>query len=61
MPDPREFHRIATRVMSAIMVVLGVVLLVLTLARGGGPLSVGTILGVLFLAAGALRLRAEAR
>ena len=47
--------------MSAIMVLLGVVLIVLTLARGGGPLSLGTVLGVLFLAAGALRLRAEAR
>ena len=61
MPDPREVHRAATRVMSVIMAVLGVLLLVLTLARGGGPLSVGTILGVLFIAAGALRLRAEAR
>ena len=47
--------------MSAIMVVLGVLLLVLTIARGGGPLSLGTILGVLFLAAGALRLKAEGR
>jgi hypothetical protein len=47
--------------MSVVMAVLGVLLLVLTLARGGGPLSVGTILGVLFIAAGALRLRAEAR
>jgi hypothetical protein len=61
VPDPREVHRTATRIMSVVMAVLGVLLLVLTLARGGGPLSVGTILGVLFIAAGALRLRAEAR
>ena len=61
MPDPREVHRTATRIMSVVMTVLGVLLLVLTLARGGGPLSVGTLLGVLFIAAGALRLRAEAR
>jgi hypothetical protein len=47
--------------MSVVMAVLGVLLLVLTLARGGGPLSVGTILGILFIAAGALRLRAEAK
>ena len=47
--------------MSAIMVVLGVLLLVLTIARGGGPVSLGTVLGVLFVAAGALRLKAEAR
>jgi hypothetical protein len=47
--------------MSVIMAVIGVVLLVLTIARGGGPLSLGTILGILFIAAGLLRLRAEAR
>ena len=47
--------------MSAVMVALGVLLLVLTIARGGGPVSLGTVLGVLFVAAGALRLKAEAR
>ena len=61
MPDPREVHRTATRIMSVVMAVIGVVLLVLTFARGGGPVSLGTILGVLFIAAGVLRLRAEAR
>ena len=45
--------------MSSIMVLIGVVLLVLTLLRGGGPLSLGTILGLLFIAAGVLRLRVE--
>jgi hypothetical protein len=45
--------------MSSIMVLIGVVLLVLTIARGGGPLSLGTILGLLFVAAGVLRLRVE--
>ncbi len=47
--------------MSVVMAVIGVLLLVLTLARGGGPLSLGTFLGILFIAAGVLRLRAEAR
>jgi hypothetical protein len=56
MPAPRELHRNATRVMSAAMVVIGVALLVSTLARGGGPLAVGVLLGVLFVAAGAGRL-----
>ena len=59
MPDPREVHRGATRVMSVIMVVIGVAMLVLTIARGGGPVSLGVILGILFVAAGALRLRME--
>jgi len=41
--------------MSALMVVIGVVLLVSTIARGGGPLAIGVLLGLLFVAAGAGR------
>jgi hypothetical protein len=59
VPDPREVHRTATRLLSSIMVLLGVVLVVLTIARGGGPVSLGTILGVLFVLAGVMRLRLE--
>jgi hypothetical protein len=42
--------------MSTLMLLIGVVLLVSTLARGGGPLAIGVLLGVLFVAAGAGRL-----
>jgi hypothetical protein len=59
VPDPREVNRTATRILSSIMVVIGVLLLVLTFAGGGGPISLGTILGVLFLLAGIMRLRLE--
>jgi len=59
MPEPRDIHRESTRVLSAVMVVLGVVVLVSTLARGGGPLAVGVIFGVLFVAAGVARLYLE--
>jgi hypothetical protein len=45
--------------MSSIMVLLGVLLLILTLARGGGPVSLGVILGILFVLAGVMRLRLE--
>jgi hypothetical protein len=45
--------------MSSIMVVLGVVLLVLTFANGGGAVSLGVILGVLFILAGVMRLHVE--
>ncbi len=41
------------------MVVLGVLLIVLTIAGGGGPVSLGIILGVLFILAGVFRLRLE--
>ena len=52
-------HGIATRVLSVMMVVLGAAILVTTIARGGGPLAVGTLLGVLFVAAGLGRLYVE--
>lgn len=55
MPAPRNVHNATTRLLSAVMVVIGVVLLVRTLAAGGGPLSVGVVMGVLFVAAGAGR------
>jgi hypothetical protein len=42
--------------MSTLMVLIGVVLLASTLARGGGPLAIGVLLGVLFVAAGLGRL-----
>ncbi|HMI70417.1 MAG TPA: hypothetical protein VK510_10520 [Solirubrobacteraceae bacterium] len=56
MPTPRQVHRGATRVLSTAMVLIGVALLVSTLARGGGPLAVGVLFGVLFVAAGVARL-----
>ena len=56
VPAPRDLHAKATTAMSALMVVLGVAILVTTLAGGGGPLAVGVLLGVLFVAAGAGRI-----
>lgn len=59
MPAPRDIRRSSTRVLSATMVVLGVVALVSTLARGGGPFAVGVIFGVALVAAGVARLYLE--
>jgi hypothetical protein len=50
-----------TRVLPALMVVIGLALIVRTLAGGGGALAVGIVFGVLFLAAGAGRLYLEAK
>ncbi|HEY8866860.1 MAG TPA: hypothetical protein VIM22_07990 [Solirubrobacteraceae bacterium] len=61
MPSPRELHRASTYVMSTLMIVIGVVLLVATLARGGGPVSKGVLLGALFAAAGCARLYLQMR
>jgi hypothetical protein len=51
----------ATTLLSAIMVVLGVLMIVLTLSRGGGPLAVGILFGVLFVLAGGGRLWVQRR
>ena len=47
---------IAVVVLSVIIVILGAVMLVSTIARGGGPLATGVIFGVLFVLGGSLRL-----
>jgi hypothetical protein len=54
--SPERIYRGSVRLMSLVFVVLGLALLVSTLASGGGPLSVGVLLGVAFLAVGAGRL-----
>ena len=43
------------------MIVLGVAMVVRAVAGGGGPLALGIIVGVLFVAAGAGRLYVERR
>jgi hypothetical protein len=50
-----------TYALSGCMVVIGVAMIVLTIARGGGPLATGLVAGILFLAAGAGRIYAERR
>ncbi len=48
--------RVVTLMLSLAMVAIGVALVVRTVSAGGGPLALGSILGVLFVAAGAGRL-----
>ena len=50
-----------TVVLSSLMVVLGLAMIVRAVAGGGGPLAVGVVLGLLFIAAGAGRLYVERR
>lgn len=51
-----DLHRRATTLLSASLVAIGVAILVRTLAAGGGATSIGILLGVLFVGAGAGRL-----
>ena len=46
----------STRLFGALMLAIGVVMVVSTIARGGGPLALGVILGVMFALLGAGRL-----
>ena len=46
----------SSRALSALLCAVGVVLVVSTLARGGGPLALGIVVGVLFALLGAGRL-----
>ncbi|MBA3838773.1 MAG: hypothetical protein H0X55_00510 [Thermoleophilaceae bacterium] len=49
-------HRQSTRALAAVLLLLGVAMVVSTIARGGGPLSLGIVLGVPLALLGAGRL-----
>jgi len=56
MPEPGDFRATSTVAMAGVMIVIGIALIVRTLAAGGGPFATGLILGVLFVVAGAGRI-----
>ena len=55
-PQGRSLHNASTRVLSSLVLLLGVAIIVSTIVRGGFGFSYGMIFGVLFVAAGAGRL-----
>jgi multisubunit Na+/H+ antiporter MnhB subunit len=54
-------RRGATRVLSGLMVLVGVALIIRAIAAGGGPIAQGVIIGLLFVLAGAGRLWVQLR
>ena len=50
-----------TLVLPVVLVLLGIAIIVRTIAAGGGPLAFGLLMGILFVVAGALRLAVERR
>jgi hypothetical protein len=56
MPEPHQVRQSFNRLTSAAMVVIGIALLIRTIAAGGGVLASGIVLGVLFIAAGVGRI-----
>lgn len=49
-------YRASTRALSAALLLLGLAMIASTLVRGGGPLALGVILGVMLALLGAGRL-----
>jgi uncharacterized membrane protein HdeD (DUF308 family) len=57
----RQAHYAATRVLSLLMVAIGVALIVQAVGQRGGAISPRLLLGVLFVVAGAGRLYLQVR
>ena len=51
-----RLYRNSTILFGSLTCLLGVVMIITTLVRGGGPLAVGFVVGVLFAALGAGRV-----
>ena len=49
-------YRAMTQLLAVATIALGAAMMAITIARGGGVLSVGVVLGLLFVAVGAGRL-----
>jgi hypothetical protein len=50
-----------TRLLSSAILVLGIAIIIRTVAAGGGPTSAGVLLGIVFTAIGAARLYLSVR
>ena len=57
----QRVYRGAVRAFSLTFIAVGLAVLIVTLANGGGPASVGTLLGVAFVGIGIGRIWAGAR
>lgn len=49
-------YRLSTRVLSALLVLIGLAMVAVALARGGGVLALGVVLGAMMAALGGGRL-----
>ncbi len=61
MASPEGIYHGSVRAFSVVFIAIGLVVLVVTLSAGGGPLSVGVLMGVAFVAVGGGRLWAGSR
>lgn len=56
MPAPEQIYSGTVRVLSVVFIAIGVALIVATLSAGGGPASIGLLMGIGFIAVGGGRL-----
>jgi hypothetical protein len=61
MAHVHRAYRQSTRVFGVVMVLIGAAMIVTTIARGGGPLAYGVLLGALFAGLGAARFHLAGR
>ena len=52
----RTAYGASTRILGALLVIIGVAMVVSALARGGGPLALGVVLGTMLALLGAGRI-----
>ena len=64
-PDPRaplsEGYQLAVRIFSVTIIGFGLAIVIVTLARGGGPTALGVLFGLVFTGIGAGRLYVSLR
>jgi hypothetical protein len=56
MASPERLYHGSVRVLSIVIAAIGAAILAATLAAGGGPLSAGFLMGLVFVAVGIGRL-----
>ncbi|MDQ2622654.1 MAG: hypothetical protein M3Y45_06395 [Actinomycetota bacterium] len=56
-----RFYDLAVKAIAVLFILVGVTILGLTIANGGGPLSTGFLIGVAFVGLGAARFRLQSR
>ncbi|MEA2496485.1 MAG: hypothetical protein QOJ29_4396 [Thermoleophilaceae bacterium] len=54
-------YRVSTRLIGLITFFLGLAMIAITIARGGGPLAAGVVAGVLFTILGVIRVMQATR
>lgn len=54
-PGPDEVYRGVTRIFALVILGFGLAIVIVTIANGGGPLSTGVLMGIIFTLLGAGR------